>query len=582
MKSESGTTKMHFNSIKAAFAALLLGAFIGSAFGMTLSEIMFDPDGNENNDEFIELYNESMFAQSLDGWRVTDGADTDAVIAVEQGLFALPYHYVLIIDPDYLSSGSSTYDGLVPDSVLVVTINNSTFGRSGLSNSTSETVSLINAQGATVSSFAYHLGNMPGYSDEKINLQGGDAAANWANSTIHNGTPGTRNSVTQPDHDLAITRFQAEPSAPQVGDSFAVMIQVKNPGQRSMDDSLYVCTANDEGSLFALRAWRIVNMPPGDSVEFYQHILMPTSAVERLVAQLSGPDECASNDRCTLIVLAAGSEHAVVINEILFDPEPQRSEWVELANPGAIPWHLSGWMFCDGTGIADSSLRITLPDITLQPEGFAVLSSDSSIFFENIPSGIPIVVWNTNHVTLNNAGDSLLLFSSNNQVIDRVDYRQSWSNGVAGTSIERIAMQAPSDDPLNWAASLDTTGSTPGRVNTRALPANNSQNSALLMLQPNPFSPDGDGHEDVLTIQYTLDQADSRLDLKIYDVRGRLIRRLANNEPAGYSGEKLWDGKDDHGRVMPTGLYIIYLEALGKGGTRIQSTRRPVALARRS
>ncbi len=43
-----------------------------------------------------------------------------------------------------------------------------------------------------------------------------------------------------------------------------------------------------------------------------------------------------------------------------------------------------------------------------------------------------------------------------------------------------------------------------------------------------------------------------------------------------------WDGTDNTGRALPTGMYIIYLEALGKGGTRMQTAKRVVALARRS
>jgi hypothetical protein len=265
----------------------------------------------------------------------------------------------------------------------------------------------------------------------------------------------------------------------------------------------------------------------------------------------------------------------------MHSPLPSRSEWVELVNPGPLPWNLGGWSLCDGNGIMDSTRRFALPNVTVEPQAFAVLAADSSIFFDHIPSSVPVIVWNTFPISLNNSGDSLALFSVDGQLMDRVDYRASWGDGAAGRSIERISLAASSNDPLNWASSLDSSGATPGRANSRAHPEG-QRGSGLLSLEPNPFSPDGDGRHDMLAVRYRLEQADSRLDLKIYDVRGRLIRHLANNEPAGYSGEKLWDGKDDNGRTMPTGLYIVYLEALGKSGTRIQSARRPVALARRS
>jgi hypothetical protein len=181
---------------------------------------------------------------------------------------------------------------------------------------------------------------------------------------------------------------------------------------------------------------------------------------------------------------------------------------------------------------------------------------------------------------LNNNGDSLLLWDQSNALIDRVDYRLLWG-GETGKSLERVSPTSQSNDPLNWATSLDNTGGTPGRVNTRSLPES-EWSEEILTLEPNPFSPDGDGHDDLLAIKYRLENADSRLDLKVYDVRGREVCRLANNAPAGYAGEMHWDGTDGRGRSLPTGIYIIYLEALGKGGSRIQTARRVVALARPS
>ncbi len=119
----------------------------GTLHAQTLNEIMFNPDGDENADEYIELVNTAATAIDLSGWRVTDGADTDSVVTLEQGLHALPGQYVLILDPDYFDDSSTTYDGRVPESALVVTIDNSTFGSRGLLNSGPETVSLIDRAG---------------------------------------------------------------------------------------------------------------------------------------------------------------------------------------------------------------------------------------------------------------------------------------------------------------------------------------------------------------------------------------------------------------------------------------------------
>jgi hypothetical protein len=319
----------------------------------------------------------------------------------------------------------------------------------------------------------------------------------------------------------------------------------------------------------------------GDSASFDAPLWMSESVTRRFWARLSGTDDRPQNDSRGLVVSPSGEVGSVLINEIMYAPEPQRSEWVELVNSAQFAQSLSGWSFGDGTGIADATRRFRLTDAQIEAGGFIILAADSTIHYENVPPFVPIQVWGHAPITLNNTGDSLVLYDANGASADRVDYRPSWGNGTAGFSLERVSTSSPSNDPLNWASSLDSTGATPGRVNSRTFPSSGTGND-LLTLEPNPFSPDGDGHEDLLFIRYRLDYADSRLDLRIYDVRGREVRRLANNSAAAFTGELLWDGRDGGGRDLPTGLYIVYLEALGKGGTRMQSAKRAVALARRS
>jgi hypothetical protein len=59
------------------------------------------------------------------------------------------------------------------------------------------------------------------------------------------------------------------------------------------------------------------------------------------------------------------------------------------------------------------------------------------------------------------------------------------------------------------------------------------------------------------------------------------VRWLANNEFVGQEGEKLWDGKDEQGRDLPVGIYVLYLEALAQGDTRIEKAKRAVVIARK-
>jgi hypothetical protein len=573
---------MHFNPCKFLLAAVGLIVTAAGAHGMTLSEVMFNPQDSETANEFIELHNNRIFAENLDGWRITDGADTDRVISLEQGLWAAPGQFVLILDPDYLDDGSDTYSGLVPQSALVVTIDDRSFGRSGLSNSTAQTISLLDERGSVASVYHYSLGNADGFSDEKLLPQHGDTLQSWADAITQNGTPGARNSVTPPDLDLAISSFHYDPRPIQLGDSFRVAIQVKNLGLNIASDSLFLFNLKPGmDSLWRISAWKTPVLGYGDSAEFQCALRLSDASTQTYFVQLSDSDDVPENDRRLLTVSAGGLPGSIVINEIMYAPESQMCEWVELYNASDLTWTIGDWAFGDGTVLADTSRQLTLPPLALAPQSYGILAADSSIFFQNVPLSVPVVVWNSTPISLNNSGDSLVLFDQDHFLIDRVDYRPSWNGGATGNSLERISAAASSNDPANWAGSLDSTGGTPGRINSRVIPEMQTGNQ-LLILEPNPFSPDGDGRDDLLTIRYRIDNADSRLDLKVYDVRGREVRRLADNEPAGFAGEKFWDGRDGTGRFLPTGLYIIYLEALGKNGTRVQTTHRPVALARRS
>jgi hypothetical protein len=51
------------------------------------------------------------------------------------------------------------------------------------------------------------------------------------------------------------------------------------------------------------------------------------------------------------------------------------------------------------------------------------------------------------------------------------------------------------------------------------------------------------------------------LRLRIFDIRGRLIRTLQSADPIGPRGEIVWDGRDDEQRKGRIGIYIVLMEA---------------------
>jgi hypothetical protein len=88
-------------------------------------------------------------------------------------------------------------------------------------------------------------------------------------------------------------------------------------------------------------------------------------------------------------------------------------------------------------------------------------------------------------------------------------------------------------------------------------PAGPPRLARLLGVAPNPFN----AHTHV-RIETT---AEGPVQLDVYDVRGRLVRRLLDcvrSLPAG-PHDIAWDGRDEHGRDAASGIYFVHLAAGG-------------------
>jgi len=80
------------------------------------------------------------------------------------------------------------------------------------------------------------------------------------------------------------------------------------------------------------------------------------------------------------------------------------------------------------------------------------------------------------------------------------------------------------------------------------------------ILEKTVFSPDNDGIDDSLSINYNFAEAKGRLKILIFDLNGKKVRELINEKIAGNSGTIFWNGKNDNNQISSIGIYIIYLE----------------------
>jgi agmatine deiminase len=124
---------------------------------------------------------------------------------------------------------------------------------------------------------------------------------------------------------------------------------------------------------------------------------------------------------------------------------------------------------------------------------------------------------------------------------DDIDY---WFVARAHTAALTMETALPADAPA-VVFTVDVQGETavgPAPRLARALTA-----------RPNPCNPR-------TVFAFALDRPAS-VDLRIYDVAGRLQRRLLDGRRLYDDQEVAWDGRDDAGQALPSGIYLARLQA---------------------
>lgn len=164
--------------------------------------------------------------------------------------------------------------------------------------------------------------------------------------------------------------------------------------------------------------------------------------------------------------LGPGPEYKdVIITEIFADPSPAvrlpEVEFIEIHNRTAEARALGGCTVSDGSSVG------SLPEVILEPAGYAVLTMPG---FRGAFADSVDVVTVAGMPTLNNSGDAIVLRSPKGALIDSVNYALSWhSNAVSaagGWSLELIDPAYLCGEENNWASSVDPSGGTPGRRNS--------------------------------------------------------------------------------------------------------------------
>jgi hypothetical protein len=252
----------------------------------------------------------------------------------------------------------------------------------------------------------------------------------------------------------------------------------------------------------------------------------------------------------------------VLINEILFNPASGGSRYIEVINVSA--------HFIDLSTLAIGRLTQTQQDIyttgiqeVLAPGGIAAFTPERIDILSRYTVPNPNHLYTATLPTWDDESDNASLLA-NGMVIDSFTFSADWHHPALadqnGVSLERVSIEAPTILAANWhsASSISDYG-TPTGPNSQALGDTSAINQPYTVIN-RIFSPDEDGFKDYLAIQFESGNGDDLASAWIYDMEGRVIYQLANNELVGTSSLLQWDGRTTDGDLAEMGMYIVLVQ----------------------
>jgi hypothetical protein len=257
----------------------------------------------------------------------------------------------------------------------------------------------------------------------------------------------------------------------------------------------------------------------------------------------------------------------IVINEVLFNPYTGGTDFVELYNRSnkIVDLYLIKIANRNRTTLELNEVY-TASDTTrmLLPNSYAVLSVNPTLVkrFYTVENE-SAMVWTKKMPSYPNDNGTVVIMNENNLSLDEFAYNEKMHLSLItdrkGVSLERINPNLPTNNSSSWQSAAQTAGfATPSARNSQFQEPGETEDA--FELAEKIFSPDGDGYNDVLLINYILPEDGYTANIVVFDSQGRRIRRLASNLTLSTSGTIKWDGVTDSNRKAALGAYVVFIE----------------------
>ncbi len=549
--------------------------YIAKSGDVLINEIFADPSPKIAlpEAEFVELWNTTKNYIFLKNWQYSDLTTSfkflkDSILPGE--------HIILCAKAD---------TGLI-----------NKYGRTiGLSswpslNNSGDGLTLKNASGTVISQVNYAdswyqdaTKKAGGFTLELIDpLSNCKLVQNWLASTSETGgTPGRQNAVyllNKNQKPLLISSFS-------LVDSLTLFIRFN----RSIDSlSATNLTNYNLNNGFAQPAKVVVKAGfPDELTLTYTSALSRNKNYELTISNITDCGGYTLNDnKVSFFYPAIALKNDVLVNEILFNPRADGVDFVEIYNNSDKTFDLKDLSIA---GLNDKDSLISIKKLSLESKLFlpkAILAftinpaNIKSIYHSQNPQNILQII---SLPAFNNDEGVVVLLNHALQKTDQFNYSEkmhlSLINDVEGISLERTTFNKPTNASGTFKSAASSVGfATPGDANSQAEDQENLNEEVTL--RSKTFSPDNDGFEDELLLDYHFPKPDYIANITIYDATGRLVKRLAKNETIATNGQWRWNGFDENATIAQIGIYQVYIELFNEMGS-VKKYRKTAVLAQK-
>ena len=262
----------------------------------------------------------------------------------------------------------------------------------------------------------------------------------------------------------------------------------------------------------------------------------------------------------------------VVVNEVLFNPKQGGVDFVELHNRSQKRIDAGKLILAgrDKNLVPRQHVPLKTLNKIIEPGEYLAMTTDREVLLSFYTTRCMECIHNLPSLpAYNNDEGWVVLLDDDQSVMDEFHYTADMHHQLLhndeGVSLERVNPDAGTSHPENWqSASSDAGYATPGYRNSQF--QDEMPGKAGLRVEPQAFSPNGDGHNDELLLHYETSSPGWVANAWIFDTSGRMKMQLLKNQLMAVSGTISWNGDDTTGSSLPHGPYILFLEMYDLNG----------------